>query len=78
MKSVRYNRKLGVYNFSCERLFEGIRLKMAGDINVEVSFSRFPSKALSRRATDMCRAVVRQEEVNHIIGDVHFLTYLLK
>ena len=62
---------------SVERLFEDVRTHLPEDIRVEVCKCRFPSRALFRRAFDILRAWRHQGDVNHVTGDVHFLTYLL-
>jgi len=62
---------------SIERLFEDIRSHLPGDIRVTVCENKFPSKGLVKRIYDMIRAGRHQGDVNHITGDVHFLTYLL-
>ena len=72
-----YHRKKEMYMFSIERLFSYIRASMPDDIKVEVWESTFVSRGLWRRLYNMVEAIFRQGEVNHITGDVHFLTLLL-
>jgi glycosyltransferase involved in cell wall biosynthesis len=62
---------------SVERLFEDVRAHLPDDIRVQICESRFPSRGLFRRLYDILRAWRHQDEVNHVTGDVHFLTYLL-
>jgi glycosyltransferase involved in cell wall biosynthesis len=62
---------------SIERLFEDVRAHLPDDIHVHVCESRFCTRGLFRRLYDIFRARRYQDEVNHVTGDVHFLTYLL-
>ena len=73
-----YQRKpeMGVY--SLERLFADIRAVLPSDINVEVQESSFLSRGLWLRTYNIIEAAFRQGDVNHVTGDVHFLTLLLK
>ena len=78
MKVVQFQRKPNHYSYSIERLFGDIRSSLPGDIDVEVCVSRFSSKGLWRRVYDICRAASKQGDINHITGDVQFITYLLR
>jgi glycosyltransferase involved in cell wall biosynthesis len=40
--------------------------------------SRFHSNGVLRRVYNIVEATLRQADVNHVTGDVHFLTYLLR
>ena len=50
---------------------------MPADINVSVWVSPFLSSGAWRRLFNIVDAAFHQGEVNHITGDVHFLSYLL-
>jgi len=63
---------------SVERVFAAVRAKMPSDIKCRVFVSRFVSRGLRRRVYNMLEAVCQQGDVNHITGDVHFLTLLLR
>jgi glycosyltransferase involved in cell wall biosynthesis len=63
--------------FSIERVFADVRAAMPEDINIRVAKCRFPSRGVWRRAYSVVEAVFRQGDVNHITGDVNFLTLLL-
>ena len=60
-----------------ERLFEAIRSEMPKDISCRVAKSRFRSRGFFRRLYNAVEAPLRQGDVNHITGDVHFLALLL-
>ena len=64
--------------FSLERMFADVRSSMPTNINIDVRESTFISTGLWRRVYNIVEAALRQGDINHITGDVHFLTYLLK
>ncbi|WP_172637454.1 glycosyltransferase family 4 protein [Thioflavicoccus mobilis] len=63
--------------FSIERLFEDVREHLPADITATTCVNRHPSRGLTPRLADAVRARGSQGEVNHVTGDVHYLTYLL-
>lgn len=73
----QYMRKPGKQAHSIERLFEDVRSRMPSDIMVRTCQNRFISQGLFPRIYDMFRARRHQGDVNHVTGDVHFITYLL-
>jgi len=77
MKVVFFHRKPKQNNFSVESAFQVIREAMPADAECIVAQSRFDSKGLFKRLYNIVEAAFRQGDVNHITGDVHFLSYLL-
>ncbi|OGS94870.1 MAG: hypothetical protein A3H31_04225 [Gallionellales bacterium RIFCSPLOWO2_02_FULL_57_47] len=77
MKVVFFHRKPKLNNFSVEGAFQAIREAMPADVECIVAQSRFDSRGLFKRLYNIVEAAFRQGEVNHITGDVHFLSYLL-
>lgn len=77
MKVVHFQRRPEKGFHSLERYFCDVRDALPPDIAVEVSVNRYLSRGLLRRCYDIFRARVNQGEVNHVTGDVHFLTFLL-
>jgi glycosyltransferase involved in cell wall biosynthesis len=65
-------------NFSVESIFEGVRKHLSPEFEPVVATSRYLSNGLWRRAYNIVEAAFRQGEVNHVTGDVHFLTYLMR
>lgn len=63
--------------YSIEHLYADIRAALPGDFLVDVRVSRFPSRGFWRRLFDTLNARRHQGDVNHVTGDVHFLTLLL-
>jgi len=72
----RKPRKLG--NFSVESYFNTIRDLAPRDIDIRLKISRFESKGIFQRLYNIIEAFFLQGDINHITGDVHFLTLLLK
>ena len=61
-----------------ERLFEAIRAAMPKDITCRTAECRFVSRGIFRRLWNAFEAPFRQSQVNHVTGDVHYLTLLLR
>ena len=77
MKVNHYQRKPGVGFHSIEHVFEDVRAKFSPDIDVRVVTSRYVSKGFFRRFYNALEARIRQSELNHVTGDVHFLACLV-
>ena len=78
MQVTFYHRRPQEGEFSIERLFKDIRSALCSTIECNVAVSRFKSKGILRRVYNIVEAALWQGDVNHITGDVHFLTYLLR
>jgi glycosyltransferase involved in cell wall biosynthesis len=63
--------------YSIERVFDVVRAHLPPDVHVQTVTCRFSSRGLLRRLYDTVRARFFQGDVNHVTGDVHFLTLLL-
>lgn len=63
--------------FSIERLFECVRAALPGEIEVRLETNRFYSRGVLPRLFDALRARRRAGSVNHVLGDVHYLTWFL-
>jgi len=74
---VHYVRKTNDSRFSIERLYEDVREYLSKDIDVVVWKCAEFSKGFLPRVRDILRARRVQSEVNHVTGDVHYLTFLL-
>jgi len=77
MKVVFFHRKPKGINFSVEGIFKVVRELMPNDVECVVAESRYDSSGLFKRLYNIVEAAFRQGDVNHITGDVHFLSYLL-
>lgn len=77
MKVVFFHRKPKLNNYSVEGTFQAVRAALPSSVECAISESRFDSKGVFKRLYNIVEAKFRQGEINHITGDVHFLTYLL-
>jgi glycosyltransferase involved in cell wall biosynthesis len=77
LQVVHFQRKPPPGFFSVERLFEDVRSALPCDIEVDVQVNRYLSQGIWRRLVDTVRAARHRGVVNHVTGDVHYLTYLL-
>lgn len=63
---------------SVERLFEDVREQLQGsDVEIRVRINHFPSAGVLPRLRDAFAARRAQAEVNHVTGDVHYLSWML-
>jgi len=60
-----------------ERLFEDVRAHLPSDIAVEVQTNAHVSQGVLGRFSDTVQAFQHRGPVNHVLGDVHYLTWLL-
>lgn len=63
--------------FSIEGLYKEVASCLPGDIEVRWVKCKSFSKGLFPRLLDAIRACWQQGDVNHVTGDVHYLTYFL-
>lgn len=77
MRVVFFHRQPGRERYSVEGLFSEIRRNMPPEVECVVAISRYESRGLFPRLYNIIEAFLKQGDVNHITGDVHFLTYLL-
>lgn len=73
IKITHYQRKKDAHFYSIERIFEDIRKKLNSDLSVNVATSRYPSQGFFRRVYNCFEALIRQSDINHITGDIHYL-----
>lgn len=79
MRVVFFQRKPVVgRNHSIEGFFRTVRAVLDGRIHCSVAESRFLSRGLWRRVYNVLEAPFRQGDVNHITGDIHYVSLLLR
>lgn len=76
IKVIYFMRKKGSF-FSLERVFDDITQSLSSDVDYSFRYSRFYSKGIFKRFYDLCTAPFSQGDINHITGDIHFVSYLL-
>ena len=72
----RKPRKMG--NHSLESYYQLIREKIGNGIAVKPQVSKYESSGLFKRLFNVIEAALHQGEINHVTGDVHFLTFLMR
>jgi len=65
-------------NFSIEILFEQIRLNLPKDIEPVIEISKYLSNGIFKRIYISIAAIFKQGDINHVTGDINFLTIFLK
>lgn len=73
----QFMRKPRSNTFSIERLYQDVRAALPADCQAKVWTCQEFSNGLLPRLRDMWRARRYQGDVNHVTGDVHYLTFLL-
>jgi glycosyltransferase involved in cell wall biosynthesis len=74
---VQFQRRAVPGVFSIERLFETVRSALPDEFEVRLQTNRFYSRGLWPRLLDAVRARQLAGRVNHVLGDVHYLTWFL-
>ncbi|MBS1557206.1 MAG: glycosyltransferase family 4 protein [Bacteroidetes bacterium] len=77
MKVIFFHRKNIKGNFSIEALFQQIRENLPGDIASRVVEMNWQSKGIVRRLFCGMQTLFSQGEINHITGDIHFVSLFL-
>jgi glycosyltransferase involved in cell wall biosynthesis len=62
---------------SVELVFGGVIDHLGGGFRARRAVSRFPSSGILYRVYNVVEAAFRQGDINHVAGDIHFVTYLL-
>jgi len=65
-------------NFSVEILFKQIRANLPREINCSVSIAKYHSKGFFKRLYISLAAFFNQADINHVTGDITFITIFLK
>lgn len=65
-------------NFSVENYFNSLRGALDPSINCKVSICKYESSGFFKRLYNCMEAVSRQGDINHVTGDVNYITYFLK
>jgi glycosyltransferase involved in cell wall biosynthesis len=73
-----YQRKPTATLFSLERVFAAVRMALPADITAETHSCPFQSRHVLRRILNIIDAPFHQRDINHIVGDVHYLALGLK
>jgi len=77
VRVAHFSRRPGPGLFSMERIFADVRRHLADDVDVAIVVNRYPSKGVLGRLRDSWRARRYRREVNHILGDIHYVASFL-
>ena len=77
LKVIQFNRKRATPG-SIEILFSTIRKYMTKTVDVEVFVPKYESQGLFKRLAIVIESFFNQGDVNHITGDIHFASFLLR
>lgn len=77
-KVVYFHRKPTLGYYSLENYFDSVRRRLPPRFGPVVAESRYFSRGILHRGYNIIEASFRQGDINHITGDVHILTYLLR
>lgn len=78
MRVTYYHRRPMATHHSVERVFSAVRDALPPGVEPRVVTARFVSQGLMRRVYNICEAPFFQGDINHVTGDVHYVTYLLR
>jgi glycosyltransferase involved in cell wall biosynthesis len=65
-------------NYSVEFIFDDVRYRLKTLIDAKIAISKFHSQGIFNRVYNIIEAPFKQGEINHITGDIHFISFLLQ
>ena len=78
LKVVFFNRKPQPFGtFSMENIFNFVQTNMPDHINAEKRVAKYSSNGIFKRLYIALEAAFQQGDINHVTGDVHFLTVFM-
>lgn len=78
MKVVFFNRKPQPFGtFSMENIFNFVCTNLPGHVNAEKRVAKYSSNGIFKRLYIALEAAFQQGDINHVTGDVHFLTVFM-
>lgn len=67
-----------LHGYSIENIAENLAKILPRDVNVQIYMSKYPNKGNINRFLSLMDAMRHQGDVNHVMGDTHFFTYVLR
>lgn len=64
-------------HWSLEFIFNELRTNLKNEINPKIKISRFTSQGIFKRLYNILEAPFYQSKINHITGDIHYVSYFL-
>jgi glycosyltransferase involved in cell wall biosynthesis len=79
MNVVFFHRKPGKTDFSIETLFNNIIAHLPPEVNSTISMSKYVNRGIYSKLYNMFEILFKKQgEINHVTGDVHYITLFLK
>ena len=78
MKVVYFQRKADIGYYSIEGFFRTMRSYLPSEVQWVVAESTFRSEGILKRLYNAIEAAFRQGDVNHITGDIHYVSFFLR
>ena len=78
IKVTYFQRKPYNWSFSLEYIFEDVRSRLSNEFENKVYICKYFSTGILKRFYNLVEATFHQGDINHITGDVHYLSFLLK
>jgi glycosyltransferase involved in cell wall biosynthesis len=63
--------------YSVERYFDDIRYYLKDDLKIKVFENPYPSRGVINKIINIVVAIFRNCDINHISGDIHYITLLM-
>ncbi|MBL0024751.1 MAG: hypothetical protein IPO98_06895 [Saprospiraceae bacterium] len=78
IKVVFFHRKPVTGSFSVEYIFDDVRSRLSASIHAIKFECRCISQGLWNRIINTIESSQNQGDINHVTGDIHFITLLMK
>jgi len=78
VKVVFFQRRRLREHYSIEGYFEVVRMLLPSHVRSVIAEATYESRGFWRRLYNLLESVTRQGDVNHIVGDIHYVSYLLR
>ena len=78
IKVTFFQRKPYDWSFSLEFIFEDIRRRLASNFEIQLHVCRYFSQGIFKRIYNLFEAPFYQGDINHVTGDIHYVTFFLK
>lgn len=76
-KKIKYFFRKPTISCSIERVFKDIKAEVDKEFKVGFYINRYKTEGIFKRAYDIIGSSLNQSDINHVTGDVHYLTYFL-
>ena len=76
-KTIKYFFRKPTISRSIERVFRDIKPEVAKEFKIGIYINKYKTEGVFKRIYDIISSSLNQSDINHVTGDVHYLTYLL-